>query len=108
MDTFFYDRQSSKGNDSKCMNARVIVLALRLMLNDIYMKFLEGILNRFQVTERTRFCDGQSTKGSHSKSEDSLNGFQVIERTLFCDRVQGKYLKKYKCKSYGSCALHVV
>ena len=40
----------------------------RLMLNDIYMKFLENILNRFQVTERTRFCDGQSSKGNNSKS----------------------------------------
>ena len=40
--------------------------------------------------------------------EDSLNGFQVKEWTQFCDRVQGKYLKKYKCKNYGSCVLHVV
>ena len=28
-----------------------------LMLIDIYMKFLEDILNWFQVTERTQFCD---------------------------------------------------
>ena len=28
-----------------------------LMQIDIYMTFLEDILNRFQVTERTRFCD---------------------------------------------------
>ena len=28
-----------------------------LMLIDIYMTFLEDILNRFQVTERTLFCD---------------------------------------------------
>ena len=54
--------------------------ACRLMLINIYMKF----------------------------GEDSLNGFQVIESTGFCDRVQGKQLKKYKCKSYGSCNLHVV
>ena len=78
----------------------------------IYMKFLEDILNRFQVIERTRFCDGPSSKESNSKSinarvmafflrsarrlmlidiymkfrEDSLNGFQVIERTRFYDR----------------------
>ena len=38
------------------------------MLIDIYMKFLEDILNRFQVTEETRFCDGQSSKGNNSKS----------------------------------------
>ena len=51
-----------------------------LMLIDIYMKFCE----------------------------DSLNSFQVIEPSPFCDRVQGKYFKKYKCKSYGSCPLHIV
>ena len=31
--------------------------ACRLMLIDIYMKFREDSLNRFQVVERTRFCD---------------------------------------------------
>ena len=39
-----------------------------LMLIDIYMTFFEDILNRFQVTERTRFCDAQSSKGNNSKS----------------------------------------
>ena len=38
------------------------------MLIDIYMKFLEDILNRFQVTRQTRFCDGQSSKGNNTKS----------------------------------------
>ena len=54
----------SKGNNSKSINARVMVLrsARRLILIDIYMKF----------------------------REESLNGFQVIERTRFCNRVQGK------------------
>ena len=42
--------------------------AHRLMLTDIYMKFLEDILNRFQVTEQTQFCNGQSSKGNNSKS----------------------------------------
>ena len=79
--------------------------ARRQMLIDIYMKFRADSLNGFQVIERTRFCDGQSSKGNNSKSinagvmvlalctssvlidiymkfcEDSLNGFQVIERT---------------------------
>ena len=55
--------------------------ARRLMLIDIYMKFLEDSLNRFQVTERTQFCDGQSSKGNNS---NSINA------------------------SYGSCALHVI
>ena len=40
----------------------------QLLFIDIYMKFLEDIMNRFQVTERTRFCDGQSSKGNSSKS----------------------------------------
>ena len=39
--------------------------ACRLMLTDNYMKFLEDILNRFQVTERTQFGDGQSSKGNN-------------------------------------------
>ena len=30
------------------------------MLVNICMKFHEDILNGFQVTERTRFCDGQT------------------------------------------------
>ena len=41
------------------------------MLIDIYMKFLEDILDRFQVTVRTRFCDGQSSKGYNSKSTNA-------------------------------------
>ena len=85
--TRFYDGQHSKENNSKSINSRVMVLARCLMLIDIYMKFLEDILNRFQVTERTRFCDGQSSKGNNSKS--------II-------------LKKYKCKNYGSCTMHII
>ena len=38
------------------------------MLTEFYMMFLEDTLNGFQVTERTRFCDGQSSKGNNSKS----------------------------------------
>ena len=38
------------------------------MLIDIYMKSLEDILNRFQVTVQTRFYDGQSSEGNNSKS----------------------------------------
>ena len=69
MDTIC-DGHSSKGNNSKSINARVMVLALctRLMLIDIYMKFSEDSLNGFQVIERTRFCDGQSSKENNSKS----------------------------------------
>ena len=42
--------------------------ARRLMLIDIYMKFREYSLSGFQVIERTRFCDGLSSKGNNSKS----------------------------------------
>ena len=37
------------------------------MLIDIHIKFREDILNGFQVTEWTRFYDGQSFKGNNSK-----------------------------------------
>ena len=49
----------SNGNNSKSINARVIVLALCTSCNidDIYMKFREDMLNVFQFKERTRFCD---------------------------------------------------
>ena len=52
-----------------------------LMLIDIYMKVLEDILNWFQVTERTIFVT---------------------------DKVPREITQKYKRKSYGSCAQHVV
>ena len=60
------------------------------MLIDIYMKFCVDSLNGFQVIERTRFCDGQSSTRNSSKlltdiymkfHEDSLNSFQVTGRT---------------------------
>ena len=46
--TQFCDWQSSKGNNSKSINA-----AHRQMLIDIYMKFREDSLNAFQVIEKT-------------------------------------------------------
>ena len=42
--------------------------ARRLILIDIYVKFREDSLNGFQVTERKRFCDEQSSKENNSKS----------------------------------------
>ena len=47
--------QNSKGNNSKSINARVMVLAFStcLMLIDIYMRFCEDSLNGFQVREWT-------------------------------------------------------
>ena len=38
------------------------------MLIDIYMKFREDSLIGFQVIERTRFCDGHSSKENNSNS----------------------------------------
>ena len=73
------------------------------------MQFRKDSLNSFQVIERSRFRDGQSSKGIPQKlqrqefwflrsarrlmlvnihmkfREDSLNCFQVKEQTRFCD-----------------------
>ena len=40
------------------------------MLVNIYMKFHDDILNDFQVTERTRFCDGQTDRRRDGWTED--------------------------------------
>ena len=68
--TSFCDGQSSKENNSKSINAKVMVLAhcTTLILIDIYTKFREDSWNDFQVIERTRFCDGQSSKENNSKT----------------------------------------
>ena len=66
METRFCEGQSSKGNNSKNINARVTVLmhsARRLTLIDICMKFYEDSLRGFQVTERTRFVTDRQTDG---------------------------------------------
>ena len=42
--------------------------ARHLMLIDICIKFREYSLSGFQVIERTRFFDAQSSKGNDSKS----------------------------------------
>ena len=49
----------SKGNYSKGINARVIVLALctSSTVDLFFMKFREDSLDNFQATEWTRFCD---------------------------------------------------
>ena len=57
----------------------LVLSARRLKLIDIYKKFCE----------------------------DSLNGFQVRADTILW-LSQRKITKRYKYKSYGSCALHVV
>ena len=49
------------------------------MLIDNYMKFLDDILKRFQVTEPTRFCDRQKFKGNNSKRKNAM--FMVL---VFC------------------------
>ena len=63
METRFCEGQSSKGNNSKNINARVTILdsAHRLMLIDICMKFREDSFRGFQVTERTRFVTDRQT-----------------------------------------------
>ena len=42
--------------------------ARHFMLIAICIKFREYSLSGFQVIERTRFCDAQSSKGNNSKS----------------------------------------
>ena len=57
METRFCEGQSSKGNNSKNINARVTFLhsARRLMLIDICMKFHDASLCGLKVIERTRW-----------------------------------------------------
>ena len=63
-----YVRSSKRHNSKNYIYPRVMVLALFLrsargpMLLNIYMKFHEDILNCFQVTERTQFCDRQTDR----------------------------------------------
>ena len=57
--------------------------------------FLHSATHQILIDIYMKFC------------EDSLKGFQVIEWTQFCDKVPRGITKKYKCKSYGSCALHI-
>ena len=108
--------QSSKGHNSKSINTRVMVLAFSTsaMLINICMKFHEGTLNGFWVTEQTRpyrkiyYFQFQRaiTPKIHNPElrflrsarclmllyicakfhENISNGFWVTERTRFCDR----------------------
>ena len=40
------------------------------MLVNIYMKFDDDILNSFQVTEQTQFCDGQTDRCQDRRTDD--------------------------------------
>ena len=44
--------------------------ARRLMLVNICLKFHEDTLNGFQVTERTRFSDGQTDGRTDGRTDD--------------------------------------
>ena len=108
--------QSSKGHNSGSINTRVMGLAFcsRLMLANICMKFHEGNLNGFWVTERTRpyrkiyyfqfrrvitpkihnpelwfLCSARLCMLLYicvKFHENISNSFWVTERTQFCDR----------------------
>ena len=92
-----------------------MVLARCTLSNvDWYLhEVFEDILNRFQVTEWTQFCDKvqrEITQKVYMQElwflcsachlmliniymkfrEDSLNGFPSYRADMFCDRVQGK------------------
>ena len=56
-----------------------------LMLDDICMKFHDATLYGLKVIERTRW-----------------------RQDFVRDKVQREITQKYKCKSYGSCTLHVI
>ena len=43
------------------------------MLVNICMKFHEDILNGFQVTERTQFCDGQTDGQTDDPGKNSMS-----------------------------------
>ena len=64
---------------------RFLNSACHLILVDICMKIHEESLKAFQVVKRTR-----------------------LRRNLVMVKVPWAILKKYKCKSYGSCTLHVL
>ena len=59
--------------------------AYPLMLVDICMKFHDASLYGLKVIDRTRW-----------------------RHDFVRDKVQREIIKKYKCKSYCSCTLHVV
>ena len=48
------------------------------MLVNICMKFHEDVLNGFQVTEQTRFCDGQTDDPGKNNSLPILTGGDII------------------------------
>ena len=74
------------------------------MLIDIYMKFIEDIMNRFQFTVQTQNCvskfQGKLLVDICMKFHDAcLYGLKVIERTRWRqdfvrDKVQSKITKK--------------
>ena len=64
--------KSSEGCNSESINTRLMVLALCTspMLVNICMKFHEDILNGFQVTEWTWFCDRQTDGWTDRQTDD--------------------------------------
>ena len=84
METRFCEGQSSKGNNSKNINARVTFLhsARRLMLIDICMKFGEDSLRGFQVTERTQFVTDRRNPGKNNMSPNPEGGRHNDQSTL--------------------------
>ena len=69
-DTVFVMDKVPRKISQKVIKAELPYLhyARHLMLIDICIKFHEYSLSSFQVIERTRFCDAQSSKENNSKS----------------------------------------
>ena len=56
----------------------VLALCTSSNVDWYFMKFLNDILDRFLVTERTWFSDGQSSNGNNSKSINARVTFLVL------------------------------
>ena len=73
----------------------VLSSARRQMLVNICMKFHEDILNSFQVTERTRFCEGQT----HRRTDRQITGqIQCLPTLKGGDIIEKKKKKKSRKK----------
>ena len=86
--------------------------ACRVMLIDIYMKFLEDSLNGFQVKEQIWFCDSPREIQSNLDSSNTDGSFTMANSNSFLSPYkvlpiaqENKYLGKY---SYFIVKLYVV
>ena len=70
------------------------------MLVDICLMFHEDTLKGFQVTERTRFCDGQTNGRT-----DSVTHGSTVARTVMC-RQDGRGRNPVLLDDLSKCRTH--